>query len=337
MLRVYIFKQKKDVVVDGRIVEIIGDKDFITKNRERLPELYRRELIPGFNGVIFGYDMHYNYLDGYNFKDGSRTDEVTYIQRKSPGATNDPSKGRIGSTLRVQDEDEEGCWNVYWDTYTYGCNCWTSSEYLYTYCIVNNGDNGDNGDGGGDWIPPGGTGGGSNTPPNDPSSAAMYVNSSQLETPCLINIWNTISSANFNNKVQNILFDFNESKNLQFILKEHNSINDRTAATVTPHSSGIPTISFNKWALRNASQEAIVAIIFHEVLHVFLDGKTNDADHNDMAENYIEPIANALEYWFPNINNPGTPPDSRLQSSSVALVWAGLENTDAWNMPIILN
>lgn len=322
-LRVFIFKQKDGVTVDGRIVEIIGDKDFISKNKESLPELYRRKHIPGFNGVIFGYDMDYKYLDGYNFKDGKRTMEPAYIRTRTPSSKDDPAKGRITSTLRVQDEDEVECWDRYWDTYTYGCGCWTSSEYLYTYCIVN--DNGGGGDFDPDWVPPGGAGGGSSSNTTSPSDFSAYV-TNLLTTPCFNMIWNTIASATFNNIVQEILYEFNSSANLAFVLKEQSLTGNSQTGQAVLKANGTYEVTLNSWALRDASQEAILATIFHEVLHVYINS-TAQYDHQVMALKYTAMIAAAIEYWFPDINasSSGNP-----SYSSKALAWIGLHGTDAW-------
>lgn len=64
-----------------------------------------------------------------------------------------------------------------------------------------------------------------------------------------------------------------------------------------------------RWALRNASQKAIVQTIFHEVLHVFLNGKDQSSDHQKMAEDYVPIIAQAIEAWYPNINDYDVPGD----------------------------
>lgn len=337
--RVFIFKSEDGKVLDGRIVEIIGKKEYIEKNHDRIPELYRSEHIPGFDGVIFGYDINYQYLDGYNYRNGKRSDEVTYVQWRSPGQVSDPSKSRVTSTLRVQEEIE--CWDVFWDTYTYGCACW-NSQFLYSYCTIINSD-------GTISVPPGGIGGGGGggiTPPTAPSSPSMYVNSAQLTTPCLINVWNLIRDANFNNKVQNILFKFNESKSLQFTLKEHYTVGSRKPATTTVAASGLVTVSLNRWTLRNASKEAIVQTFFHEVLHVYLNGKDQSSDHQKMAQDYVPIIADAIESWYPNINqfdNPGDPSSPTYKeparvNSAQALAWTGLQlngAAEAWNaLPI---
>jgi hypothetical protein len=79
-----------------------------------------------------------------------------------------------------------------------------------------------------------------------------------------------------------------------------------------------PQIYLNTDALKYASKELIAATILHEMLHVHI-GKTEFADHVDISEFYITPLATYLNNMFgTNINE------------AKSLLWSGLLDTPCW-------
>jgi hypothetical protein len=121
-------------------------------------------------------------------------------------------------------------------------------------------------------------------------------------------------SASFNNKVQQILLNFNNSSNLNITIKDAaDATNPRLAAVQGS------TITLNSYALINASQELVAAVIYHEVLHIYI-GNTAVIDHNTMSTKYVQPMASALQAWVPLSN-----------AEAAALAWTGLQGTAAWN------
>ena len=66
------------------------------------------------------------------------------------------------------------------------------------------------------------------------------------------------------------------------------------------------------------SQEFIVKVIYHEVLHVFI-GNTEAYDHTKIADDYITPMIASLQAWFPLI-----------KGNAEAIAWSGLEFTSAY-------
>ncbi|QIP15787.1 hypothetical protein G8759_25730 [Spirosoma aureum] len=79
-------------------------------------------------------------------------------------------------------------------------------------------------------------------------------------------------------------------------------------------------ITLNSGALANASRDYIAATIIHEAMHVILGSGQNTSDHNQMANNYIQTMANSLLYAGFIMN----------QNELTALSWGGLSDTTAW-------
>ncbi|WP_353720144.1 hypothetical protein [Dyadobacter sp. 676] len=140
-----------------------------------------------------------------------------------------------------------------------------------------------------------------------------------LDNPCLSSVFNQMRKGRFDNKVQQILTNFDLSSSFKFTIDEAFMADKNTNATVTVSAAG-PLITLNTNALAYASQEFIAKVIYHEALHVFLNGQTNQADHNTMATKFVEPMAQGLMSWFSL-----SPTDAR------GLAWSGLKGTPAWN------
>lgn len=102
------------------------------------------------------------------------------------------------------------------------------------------------------------------------------------------------------------------------------------------------TVKLNTHVLTNSSKDYIVAVFIHEALHAFINFKKNqlgansqefrdmfpiygqyvgnDPQHNEMANNYIDKMANIIKGFNPSISDT----DAR------ALAWGGLEMTTVW-------
>ena len=66
-------------------------------------------------------------------------------------------------------------------------------------------------------------------------------------------------------------------------------------------------------------KDFIAKVIYHEILHVYLNNTTALADHQIMGNNYVNPLADALQSTF------GT-----NQADAVALAWSGLQASGAY-------
>lgn len=72
MLREFVFllNPAGTKIKNGKIVEIIGEADYIKKNKDKLTHLYNSDFIRGFNGTIMTYDVNYRFLWSKTFKNG---------------------------------------------------------------------------------------------------------------------------------------------------------------------------------------------------------------------------------------------------------------------------
>jgi hypothetical protein len=86
------------------------------------------------------------------------------------------------------------------------------------------------------------------------------------------------------------------------------------------------TIVINAGILNSASQEYTASTIVHETLHAwlqFIAGRITDHDknHENLATNFVVPMANLYKNVYPNITN----------KEATALAWGGLQGTALWN------
>ena len=85
-------------------------------------------------------------------------------------------------------------------------------------------------------------------------------------------------------------------------------------------------ITLNSDLLPNIAQEFAAKTMMHETLHaMFLangDARNGILQHNQIANSYIDALANALMSNFPNMS----------QQDAIALSWSGVDfqNTTAW-------
>lgn len=89
-------------------------------------------------------------------------------------------------------------------------------------------------------------------------------------------------------------------------------------------------IVLNQNTLAHASQELIVATLYHEMIHAMMDA--NKLIHNDMlswneafqhqamAASYVGKMKTALQETFPGMSS----------DDAIALSWEGLQSTLAW-------
>ncbi|MCF0056612.1 hypothetical protein [Dyadobacter sp. CY356] len=149
------------------------------------------------------------------------------------------------------------------------------------------------------------------------SNKSIFIDN-KLTNPCLANVLSKMRSARFDNAVQTILSNFDKSQNLGFKIQDFYLSQDPAENATTDNTS--KTITLNSFALANASKEFIAKTIYHEILHIYLN-TTEESDHIKMANNYVNPIANALMSQFPNLG----------AANAEALAWSGLYNTKAWD------
>lgn len=149
-----------------------------------------------------------------------------------------------------------------------------------------------------------------------------------IENPCLQAMVTKAVYENINNQISriiNLIFQNSEKFDLGF--HEVNDLPDTTLgeARVDHLSNGriLADIFLNVNVLKNSSQEMIISTIFHEVLHAYLGYSRSQElfyDHEEMANEYLNLMTNALQNLFPYISN----------KNAQALSWGGLSETTAW-------
>lgn len=192
------------------------------------------------------------------------------------------------------------------------------------------------GDGGG-----GGSDAGSGNPPTDPVGPPII--NSDLTDPCSAQAFETA----FGNGQQNvILSEFAEllgtSDGFDVTFYQSNNPNSDDWAQTQMFSAGEGPdanyyfyITLNTSVIRNtacqyASQEALVATMYHEIVHVILETKKivtgselawdEPLQHEVMGAAYIDKMTTVMMGIFPNLT----------QADAEALAWEGLQNTNYW-------
>lgn len=106
---------------------------------------------------------------------------------------------------------------------------------------------------------------------------------------------NQLLNPSFPDNITNIIRSYASANNIEIIFKWED-LNDPTLQGTTSGknaSANAWEIILNSGTLANASREYIAQVLIHELLHIELPGG-NDEDHNNMAENYISIMSQAL-------------------------------------------
>jgi len=149
-----------------------------------------------------------------------------------------------------------------------------------------------------------------------------------LTSPCLKNTLNNLLINNYTSQISNMLNTIWGSTldcNVRF-LQTDTLPTDVDARTRTTIAQGIMThrIRLNQPILDSASIEYVAAIMFHEILHAYLNATGvygNTVTHNAIANQYVNMLSSSLSAHFPNLD----PIDIK------ALAWGGLQDTQAWD------
>jgi len=296
--RCYVFKEEGGQIVDGRIVEFLGDSKFLRSVGDKIIRKFKNGRIPGYTGLVLSYDVNYQYLDGYSFTNGKMDKMGVQLWVHAEKASTARSSGRITSTLRTQLEDDQFCEKIYY------CYVWTNGAI--TNCVYSG-----NCEVNPQPTPP--PSGGGSLPTTTPPASSIK---NELKVQCFKNVFSNLISTQFNNKVQTILSNFNKSSTLSFTIKDAAIMSDGNTQKAAETLGN--QIVLNSTLMANASQEFVTATIYHEVLHVFINN-TETYDHNKMSTEYVTPMIQALMSWFP-----------LSYEDAEALAWSGLQSTPAY-------
>ncbi len=81
--RFLIFRVSGNKVVDGRIVEFLGEKYNVNDNIDLLVKQYDSTNIPNFNGAVLQYDVNYNFITSAHYSNGMKDKSTVRIISKT--------------------------------------------------------------------------------------------------------------------------------------------------------------------------------------------------------------------------------------------------------------
>jgi hypothetical protein len=177
---------------------------------------------------------------------------------------------------------------------------------------------------------PGGPGSG-----GDPVEEPADIIYEDVEDPCIRQQIEKAINSNFKTKFSSILESIFEKEiqiNLIITDKEPlSSDQDGTAVIegITQTKMDIK-ISLNKEILRNSTKEYIFGTINHELAHVILfealrnSYPQEEVEHQFIHLRYFNFLENSLLFNFPNLST------TDKEGHAKALVWGGLQGTNAW-------
>ncbi len=284
LVRGFIFQARGNKILDGKIVEIYSDPDYLSNHEDILERLINGKL-GDFTGKIIFYDVNYNFVHGQIFQSGKRVRGVPQLGYKPMDATRQLSSGRTMDYMV----------DVYMVTYfSDGTQSW---DYLYSYCVGC-----------------GGYGYGENPGSGyiDPSTQGLssgheeVIVENNVQTPCLADLIESIRSAELQNRIQQMftqLFD-NTTTLRGFIFTEGNNMTEPASTRVDSWAPLQITTTLNTAVLSNASEEYTTIVIYHEIVHgiLYAQGKQGDLQHAEILENYINDLVNAAIDLYPNLS-----------------------------------
>lgn len=315
-----IFFKHKDKSITLYVMQLVMDQDYYTaqKATQQYKQLTLNSLSKDFSGHVFFADWDNNLIDKYRYENGkvialdkkySSTDKKARLQ----SCTTHTECGSFHVQVYFGCCDEE--------TYSYGgpyCACcenqpaptWydqpTGCYEVTDFC---------------DPDPVDEPGNGTN-PGNSNPTTTVDIDITNLHTPCMIGAYNSLVDTEIKSKVINIIQGFQKSGNviIEIVDRDFGNTNVDGETRVTNAANNVYEIALNTAALSNASKDYIAATIIHEMIHVYLPANDGTTDHETMATQYVNPMANALK----------AAGYALTYSDAVDLSWGGLQKTKAW-------
>lgn len=300
-LRRFVFElNASGQVLRGGMLELAGkDSEFLLQNEEL--------LIEGFLAGVKSKDLTYLWSDFVAQPlDGTQADgRVVALQRE----------GGAKSRLDVEALRTEFCIDWYWVYSTNGVEVF--EVYSHTSCGSASCDTDSQ-----DACLDDGIGGGGD------EGQIIYKIENNVKSPCISGQVNKAVDSQFKNQITSLINSaFGESEKFDIIL-EDNNLNDNSLDGVTGISFTETvmtfTITLNSEVLASSSQEYILAVVFHELLHAYMghlgiDKSSISIDHENMANNYLNMLSKALMEHY-----------SISGTNANYLAWGGLHESSKW-------
>ncbi len=293
-------------VIRGGILEMAGkDGDFLLENEV--------VLIEGFLSGVKSSQLTYLWSDF-----GSRPLDAV----QANGQTVERSLDRLLNSRRgLENFSTENCTDWYW-VYSVG-GVVIYEEYSHTTCggegcgtgglrvtnqndaCLDDGSNGGGGDGG-----------------------IVYKIENNVQNPCISSQVEKAINAKFKNHITSLIDSiFGKSEKFNIDIWDITTLPDSVDGSTMsmPQLDNILfTIDLNRNILSNSSKEYIMATVFHELLHAYMNHlditmTDEDLDHENMADSYLEMLKYALMEHY-NISS----------DDATHLAWGGLHHTSKW-------
>lgn len=180
-----------------------------------------------------------------------------------------------------------------------------------------------------------GSGSGTGAGDNPPYGGGTSIITSDCSNLCIA--YQVTHALEANNSIKTMLeqeFLFN-NQDRQLNFNDVTNLADTVMGITNGYNNTI-NISFNENILPQKSNEYILATVYHEILHGYMNvtlAKDSNGrfiipnDHNTMATNYVAAMTGALKTAFPSLGD----------NEAWALSWGGLEKTTLFNSTLLTN
>jgi hypothetical protein len=163
----------------------------------------------------------------------------------------------------------------------------------------------------------------------DPVEEPVDLDYNQVKHPCIRYVLEKVLNQNGHNQILDLVKKyFDQGPNLNLIFLEGILVSNDDAEIDSGYSSGgkrTIKITFNLERLQNSSQEYIMAVIYHELVHAIYyenkaSGWTDYDQHQKMYDEYFDIMVAILMNEFPNLD----------KDDAKDIVLGGLHSTTQW-------
>jgi hypothetical protein len=165
-------------------------------------------------------------------------------------------------------------------------------------------------EGGGSYYPsiPSFFGGGGGAPSSDaydinfdPSAELLFSIGNNVKNKCLLEALNGVINSKYD--LKGIIKDLKLSNKTVYFYESTSLSNSDLATTTAQRGSQSIQINLNLNILPSCSKELIAAVIYHELMHAYFISEnmnmTEDEEHNEMGDYYIDSLYRLLNIRFP--------------------------------------
>jgi hypothetical protein len=135
----------------------------------------------------------------------------------------------------------------------------------------------------------------------DPSSELLFSIGNNVKDKCLLEALNGVINSKYD--LKGIIKDLKLSNKTVYFYESTSLSNSDLATTKTQRGSQSIQINLNLNILPSCSKELMAAVIYHELMHAYFISEnmnmTEDEEHNEMGDYYIDSLYRLLIIRFP--------------------------------------